>query len=277
MGIGSSLLNRISSSSWYIKPACLQAMQNILELKFINNLKVSDINAIVNLVDREQEEITPFYVAGNKLIINISGTLVPKGNSLDALCGFIGMDSIAKIITDAQTDSRFNHIILVWDSPGGTVAGSVALSNLIYQTRKFKQVTSLIAGEMCSAAYFIGSAADEIYAEELTSIVGSIGVYMLHVDQSEYDKDRGLKFTYIAAGEFKTLGNEHEPLNLKAVAALQEIVDYDYKVFLETVARNRNLIIDQVKVFAEGKVFQAGRAPEGMIDGIKTLKSILEE
>ena len=46
MVTGSHLLERLSTSVWYVRPEFLQTMQNILELKFVDNLKVDQIKEL---------------------------------------------------------------------------------------------------------------------------------------------------------------------------------------------------------------------------------------
>lgn len=277
MVTGSHLLERLSTSVWYVRPEFLQTMQNILELKFVDNLKVDQIKELLR-VDEKNEELqanTPYNVVGRKMIIDIKGTLVNEASWLDACCGFVGMDKISTLLSAAEDDPKIDHVILRWSSPGGTAIGCEALSNQVYALRNKKRVTSLAAEQMCSAAYFIGSAADEVYAEDPVSHIGSIGSLLLHVDQSKMDSDRGLKFTYISAGKYKTLGNPHEPLNPEAYSELQNSINYCYEVFLKAVQRNRGISAEEAASMAEGRVYNAGQAPKIMLDGITSLNDIL--
>lgn len=272
MVTGSYLLQRLSSFVWCVRPEFLVNIQNVLNSKFLEGFDFK----MLKENDERFSDYLSYEIVGNKLVVNLDGVLMTKASWLDSFCGFISMQKVSSLLREAGADDRIDHIILVWDSPGGSAVGCEELSDLIYSLRRTKRITSLCAGEMCSAAYFIGSAADEVFASSKVVPIGSIGSYLLHVDQSQADKDIGLKYTYIAAGEYKTLGNPHEALDQKAYKFLQDQANYCYDVFLDHVARNRNLNKKDI-FFAEGRVYDAGQAPKEMLDGFKTLEEILED
>jgi signal peptide peptidase SppA len=202
--------------------------------------------------------------------------MLNRASNLDALCGMVGYNKIAEGLAYAAKQS--DHIVLNWDSPGGMSKGAEGLSMKIHKLTQTHRVTSLVNNSMYSAAYFAGSAADEIYATCRSDGVGSIGTYLMHVDQSASDTMRGLKVTYISAGEFKTIGNSHEPLSGKSLNYLQKEVNAVNDVFLETVLSNRSRhfsSIEDVRKVAEGQTFLAHEAvANGLIDGIATLEEI---
>ena len=65
---------------------------------------------------------------------------------------------------------------------------------------------------MTSAAYAIGSAAQQVYATE-SSTVGSIGVIMSLVDVTEADKANGYSYTILRSKEDKAIYNPHEQIS----------------------------------------------------------------
>lgn len=75
------------------------------------------------------------------------------------------------------------------------------------------------SGMAASAAYYLASQADEIVVSN-SSGAGSVGVYVAHIDASEYEKNIGIKTTLISAGKYKTEGNPFEPLTEEARAAI---------------------------------------------------------
>jgi len=119
-----------------------------------------------------------------------------------------------------------------------------------------------------SAAYAIASSASKIYLNR-TGAVGSIGVYALHMDQSGFDKDLGVKYTYVFAGARKVDGNPHEPLSDRAESDIQDEVDREYGIFTETVARNRKASKKEI-VGTQASVRWADNAIPLMADEIGT-------
>lgn len=269
MATGSFLLQKLSASAWYLTPDIFQIAQNVLSSKYINGAK------ILNLHENTAKVESSSYQKDSKMIIPISGVMLDEVGGLDMLCGAYGYNILQEDLQKAYEDDSINHVILKWNSPGGMAVGCERMSNEVRQLATKKRVTSLVMGQMCSAAYYIGSAADEIYASDPLSMVGSIGTYLLHCDQSVKDANEGLKFTFISAGKYKTNGNGHEPLTADSLSMFQELVDNCYSLFLNAVSTNRKLDIEQVKQLAEGKAFTANKAPSGLIDGIATLDEIL--
>lgn len=264
----SSLLSRLSTTQWMVKPEFLYTMQNILELKLADNLP--NIKMLSEEEDDSEESFS--YQVGSKLVMNINGVLMSKASGLDAMCGMVGMNMIHDTLDSMH---GVDHLILNWDCPGGDAQGTPQLANRVHGLRDSMRITSLISGQMCSAAYYIGSAGDEIYSDSLINDVGCIGVVALHCDQSRRDEANGLKFTYLSAGEFKTTGNRHEPLTDNSKAELLRGINYSHEVFKADLKKFRpQLNIEEV---ANGRVWKTGQAVDNkLIDGFASLNDILE-
>ena len=176
---------------------------------------------------------------------------------------------IRREVAAAVKDPSVQAICLHVNSPGGLVSGCKELGDFLFDAGKKKHIYAYADGQMCSAAYWLGSVARHIAAPQ-TAAVGSIGVRTLHVDWSKWNQDMGLAFTHLAAGEYKALGNEDEPLNKKARAYFQEKLDTIYSIFIDAVARNRRVSTEKAQGMADGKVFLADQALElGLIDRIE--------
>jgi ClpP class serine protease len=150
--------------------------------------------------------------------------------------------------------------------------------DLASEIRQMAQVKPIIAhaNELAlSGGYVLASAANEIYTPR-TGKIGSIGVRMMHVDQSKYDAKRGFVYTDIFAGERKNDFSEHEPLSDVARAWAQSSVDYIYGIFVDHVAEMRGLDPQAVRD-QEAAVYLAHEASDlGLIDGIATIGDTFE-
>jgi len=91
-----------------------------------------------------------------------------------------------------------------------------------------------------SAGYWIGSQCNKLIAVPSADI-GSIGVFMLHIEASRMFEKVGITPTFVYAGENKTEANSMEPLSPKAKTFLQREVDETYLQFLSVVARGRGV------------------------------------
>ena len=171
-------------------------------------------------------------------IIPILDTLVNRGAWLDSRSGLTSYEGIAAQLRAAGQDPDVRSVLLDISSPGGEAAGMAGLADLIRSVRQTKPITAFVNDMAASAAYGIASAASEIVISP-TSIVGSIGVVMLHADRSGELAAQGVKPTLIFAGSHKVDGNPFEPLSDAVRADLQASVDAHYRQFIDTVALGR--------------------------------------
>jgi signal peptide peptidase SppA len=206
----------------------------------------------------------------------IIGSMVHRGSSLGAASGINSYQAIQSDIQEALENSSVKAIMLEMDSPGGSVAGAFDLRDFIMEAKKQKPIYAYAKDTMASAAYLIGSAATKVYSSQ-TGSIGSIGVVAMHVDQSEKNKQQGIKPTFIHAGNMKTAGNPHEPLEGEALNYLQESVNSSYEMFIDAVAEARG-IDKQVIRDTEARVYRGQKAVElGLVDGVKSFDAVMEE
>src|SRR5262249_21775336 len=111
-----------------------------------------------------------------------------------------------------------------------------------------------------SAAYWIGSAADQVIATR-DGGCGSIGVFALHLDQSKRDDQQGLKYTFVFAGDKKVDLSVHAPLSDRARADLATEVFRVRGQFVGTVARNRNATVQAILATEAGMFYGTNAIP----------------
>ncbi len=223
---------------------------------------------------REQEETK---IKGNgTYVLSILGSMTHRASSLDALSGIQSYSAIKAELQEALNNPQVKSIILDMDSPGGTVAGAFDLRDFILESRGTKPIVALANDNMNSAAYLIGSAADEVYITQ-TGKAGSIGVVAMHIDRSKQNEEAGVKPTFIYAGDYKTAGNPHEPLGEDSLGYLQESVNQSYDMFVKAVAETRGLSEQAVRD-TEARVYMGEKAVSaGLADGVTTMDALLEK
>ncbi|NOX35896.1 MAG: S49 family peptidase [Deltaproteobacteria bacterium] len=229
-----------------------------LESIFYQLNRDNDIDSgMASTTDEKQNEVKLDIV--NKIAI------IPVQSSLYRS----SYDTIRNKVEAAVNDLSVKAIVLKINSPGGLVSGCKELADFISDAGKKKHIYAYADGTMCSAAFWIGSAAIDI-AAPVTASIGSIGVRTIHIDWSEWNEKAGLNFTHIAAGSYKTLGNEDEPLNKKAKEYFQSRLEALYTIFVDSVAANLGVDNKKALLMADGKVFLAGQALEkGLINRIE--------
>jgi signal peptide peptidase SppA len=179
-------------------------------------------------------------------VIPVEGTLVQKLGTLRPYSGMTGYDGIRQNFLMALDDPDVRAIALDIDSPGGEVSGCFDLVDTIHAGRGEKAIWAILDESAYSAAYAIASAADKIIVPR-TGGVGSIGVIWMHVDWSRALTEAGLKVTFITYGDHKADGHPEIPLDKDMAQRFQAQIDAMGDLFVETVARNRNIAASKVR------------------------------
>ncbi len=208
-------------------------------------------------------------------VIPVYDSLVFRAMGLDALSGLTSYEDIRGRFQAARRDPSAKGILFNIHSPGGEGAGLFDLVDEIYQARGEKPIMAVINEMAFSAAYAIASAADQIFLPR-TGQAGSIGVVSLHVDQSGSDAQKGMKYTYVYAGAHKVDFSPHAPLGPGPHAGIQALVNEDYELFIDTVARNRGMAPSRFRE-TEAAIFQGGKAVDaGLADGVMPFSRAME-
>lgn len=212
------------------------------------------------------------------LLIDISGVI-----SEEKPDGLIDRpDMVARVkeeLKKAEGDKAVKAVVLRINSPGGTVTAS----DIIYhEVRRFKERTGrkVIASIMdvgASGGYYIAMAADRIFAHP-TTVTGSIGVIMLHVNLQGLMEKVGVGAEAIKSGENKDLGLPTKPLSPEDREIFQKMINDMYARFLEVVQQGRQgLAADRIRTLADGRIYTAKEAMEvGLIDQIGYLDQAID-
>ncbi len=202
-------------------------------------------------------------------IIPISGPISQRRSFFSSLFGGADFNALTAAMMEALVSNQVKAILLDIDSPGGTVAGSEAFADMVYEGRKEKPIVAYANGMMASAAYWIGSGASKTLVQK-TSQVGSIGIMMIHNDWSGQDAEMGVTRTVLSAGKYKALGNNAEPLTDLAKDTFQAEIDYVYTLFVDAVSRNLGVDPEAVLAdMADGRTFIGQQAIDaGLVDGL---------
>jgi len=210
-------------------------------------------------------------------IVPVSGPLTKRRSFFSYLFGGSGYNILSDIFNAALADHSVRAILLDIDSPGGTISGTEAFGDMVYEARKVKPVVAFANGCMLSAAYWVGSGARKIITER-SADMGSIGVATTHYDWSKNDAQYGLKRTILFAGKYKALGSDTGPLSDTARKEIQSRLDTSYNLFVDTVARNRKQKAAYVREYmAEGKIFIGQQAVDvGLADKTGSMETALD-
>lgn len=266
----------VLTAPWAIEPAKLLEIQAIYATH-LRGEKI-DIAAVEARIGKPlANEAAPYTVVDGVAVLQVGGVMAKRMNLFSQISGGVSTQLAARELQQAAADPAVHSIIQVYDTPGGTVDGTAAFANIIRQIGAQKTIVTLADGLMASAGVWAGTAASQVYIADTTTSVGSIGVVSQHVDLSGQDAQDGIKRTEIFAGKFKRIASNTGPLTKEGRQSIQDSVDYTYSLFVQAVASQRGVSVDQVLAdMADGRMFIGEQAINaGLVDGVATLDELI--
>jgi len=176
-----------------------------------------------------------------------------------------------------KKDKKCKEFLLIFNTPGGSPSASDEFNAYLKFLNKSKKVNVYVESMAASGGYYIISAIKPIIANK-NAVVGSIGVIMPHYVIGKLAKKLGVEEDDITVGKYK------KPISLfkKASPAQKEYIMNNlllptYDNFLKTVAKDRNISVDKLKKYADGKIFIATKVKGILVDKISTLTEFKNE
>lgn len=211
------------------------------------------------------EEIRPNSAA----IYSIEG-VITKGYSWYGVSTEELMNNMAAMENNPNIVS---HVLKI-DSGGGQGTNLETVAKFI-RTELKKPVIAWFNGMACSAAYYIASAADQVYASQETDAVGSIGVMTSWMNMKPMFEKMGIEVHQVYADGSEEKNADAREANEGNYDKLKANMLNPYRErFVATVREMRPQITEE-KVFT-GAIFTAKEAISlGLIDGIRTFNQVL--
>jgi signal peptide peptidase SppA len=211
-------------------------------------------------------------------IVTVDGELVNRGAFVGAYSGLVSYEGLKFQLARAARDPKARAILLDINSPGGEAVGAEEMAGAVRAAAESKPVYAVANGMAASAAYALASGATRVFAAP-SSVLGSIGVVLLHLDYSQALDKAGIAPTLIFAGAHKTTGNPVEPLTDAATSELQDDVDAFYRSFLSTVAqgRGRKLSAKAARETEARTYIGALAVQAGLADAVGTFEDAMDE
>ena len=232
-----------------------------------------------------------FAVAGSLFMSSRSIVPAPagKGEGYTALIEVDGViasgeqasaDNIVGGLREAFDDSNVKGIILRINSPGG----SPVQSGYIYdEIRRLKgdrddlKVYAVIVDIGASGAYYIASAADEIYADK-ASLVGSIGAYMASFGLDGVMEKVGVTRRFYKSGDFKGFSDPFQPEDPVAAEHIKTTVASIHQQFIDSVKLGRGDRLSDDPLLYSGLIWSGEQAEDlGLVDGLGSSSYVARE
>jgi signal peptide peptidase SppA len=220
-----------------------------------------------------------YAVESGTAIIPIVGSLVNRGAWIGASSGLVSYEGIAAQLRAARDDTAVKSIMLDIDSGGGEATGMFAVAQLVREVAAIKPVVAFVNDVAASAAYGIASSATEIVVSP-TSIVGSIGVVLIHMDRTGELAAKGIAATVLFEGAHKADGHPFAgPLSASVRADLQAEIRKFHTQFVTLVGEGRGakLTADMARA-TEARTFLGQEAVDrGLADRVASLDAVLAD
>lgn len=207
-------------------------------------------------------------------LVPVLGTLMKQRSSM----GGTSTIQLRRDIRQAAADPEVSAILLAIESPGGVVAGTSDLAEEVRQARRSKPVWAHVDDLGASAAYWVASQAEKVFANAPGALVGSIGTVMTVYDASGAAEREGVKAMVFATGPLKGAGTYGSAVTEEQARYFQSIVDGSQQEFDAAVRRGRKFSPEQLAAVKTGGVWKATEAQRlGLIDGVQPLGKTIQQ
>ncbi|AMN67885.1 MULTISPECIES: signal peptide peptidase SppA [unclassified Psychrobacter] len=179
-------------------------------------------------------------------VVELQGTI----SNADAANAY----DISKALTRAFENNNSKAVALEINSPGGSPVQSDEIWQTMMDLRQEypdKKLYAVIGDIGASGAYYIASAADEIYVNP-SSLVGSIGVIMPSYNIESLMDKVGVEDRTITAGEYKDILSLSRPLSNYEEQHVEKVLANTHKHFINAVKEGRG---DRLKNPEDNKLF----------------------
>jgi protease-4 len=207
-------------------------------------------------------------------LINVQGVIADKEAA--------SADNIVTALRAAFDDTKTKGVILRINSPGGSPVQSGYIYDEIKRLRAEKpdiKVYAVISDLGASGAYYIASAADQIYADK-ASLVGSIGVTAATFGFVGAMEKLGVDRRVYTSGEHKAFLDPFQPPKPDETQFWQGVLDTTHKQFIASVKAGRG---DRLKdkehpELFSGLVWTGEQAVAlGLVDGLGSSSSVARD
>jgi protease-4 len=182
--------------------------------------------------------------------------------------GLIRNDRLRVELFDEIEKSGAKAVLIVIDSPGGTVTGSEQLFKSLRKLSEKKTVVAVVEGSAASGAYIAAIGTERIFAPR-SAIIGSIGVIFQYPNFHQLLQKIGVDVESIKSSPLKASPNGLEPTSPEAKAAVAALVADSYGWFKDLVRERRAMDAATIAKVSDGRVFTAAQAlPLKLIDEI---------
>jgi protease-4 len=174
--------------------------------------------------------------------------------------------SLLDVVEEEINKKEVKAMVLRINSPGGAVGPSQEMFMRLRALGQKKPIVASMETVAASGGMYAAAGCKKIYALPGT-LTGSIGVIIQFPNLAKITDLLGVKMVTVTAGKLKDVGNMFRDMTPEERSFLESITTETHEDFIRSVALGRNLSVDDVRKFADGRVITGSQAKTlGLID-----------
>lgn len=239
--------------------ACHKDLRNGFFPNFPNNPRIIRFDEYL----RHMKIMKRKFVTKSKVaLIYATGMIMDQSPEMS---GNLSAMQITKEIVKATADPQVKAIVVRVNSPGGSALASDMIYEALWQAReKGKPVVASMGDLAASGGYYVAMAANKIVAQPGT-ITGSIGVLLGKFVMNQFFNKLGINIDGIYPDRGSRWMSVVEDLNEEDQKQINGLMDAQYASFLQKASISRNLPMEHITKYAQGRVWTGIQAKDAKL------------
>lgn len=201
----------------------------------------------------------------NVAVLPIEGAILPY-YGLAEFDLVITPEVVERFMDAAEDEPRVEAVMIEVNSPGGTPVASQRIAERFRNSSL--PVVGLIGDIGASGGYMVAAASDVLIASPMSN-VGSIGVNMSYVEESQKNEEEGITYVQLTTGQYKDTGSPNRPITDEEREKLQADLEIIHNEFVGIISEYRNMTLAEVEAVADGATVPGTTALEiGLVDSL---------
>jgi protease-4 len=197
-------------------------------------------------------------------IVHVRGPIVSR---VPVALGRVAVDErVVGALRRARDARGISGVIILIDSPGGSVLASDRIHHEVLRLAEKKPVVAYFSNVAASGGYYVAAGAHAIVAEP-TTLTGSIGVVAGHLVLAPLLGKLGIVTELVKRGARADMLSASRVLDQGEREAMTREIEGYYVDFVNVVARGRHRPSDEIEKLARGRVYSGLDAHRvGLVD-----------